>query len=83
MKKMAKLLATTMTAGTLLAACGDNGDVEDDPTIEEDVDNGVDEDPADDDMDNDLDEDPADDDLDDDLDEDPVDEDLEDEDVDE
>lgn len=34
MKKLAKLLATTMTAGLLLAACGDDGEV-DDPATEE------------------------------------------------
>jgi hypothetical protein len=32
MKKLTKLLATTMTAGLLLAACGDNGDVNDPAT---------------------------------------------------
>lgn len=65
MKKLAKLLATTMTAGMLLAACGDGGDVEEDPTLEEDpADEDLDGDPADDDMDNDLDEDPVDEDED-------------------
>lgn len=37
MKKLAKLLTTTMTAGFLLVACGDNGDV-DDPATEDPAD---------------------------------------------
>lgn len=43
MKKLSKLLATTMTAGMLLAACGDNGTVEEEPGTEEEL---PEEDPA-------------------------------------
>lgn len=43
MKKWTKFLATTMTAGMLLAACGDNGTVEEEPGTEEEL---PEEDPA-------------------------------------
>lgn len=49
MKKLSKLLALTMTAGMLLAACGDANNTDEpvaDPNVEEgledDVDNGMD-----------------------------------------
>ncbi|GEN49626.1 hypothetical protein [Alkalibacterium pelagium] len=58
MKKLAKLTALTMTAGMLLAACGDANDVDDDlPGTEE---------PADDDLDGGLEDDGMDDGLEDD-----------------
>ncbi|SDK84021.1 hypothetical protein [Alkalibacterium thalassium] len=43
MKKLAKLTALTMTAGMLLAACGDANDVDDDlPGTEEPADDDLD-----------------------------------------
>lgn len=61
MKKLAKLTALTMTAGMLLAACGDTDDVDDGlPGTEEPADDGMD-DGLDDDMDNGLDDDMEDD----------------------
>ena len=42
MKKLAKLTALTMTAGMLLAACGDANDVDDDlPGMEDDMNGGL------------------------------------------
>lgn len=70
MKKLAKLTALTMTAGMLLAACGDTTDTDVDdglPETEDPIDDGMDDDldnGMDDDLDGDLDED-----LDDDTDE--------------
>lgn len=43
MKKWTKFLATTMTAGMLLAACGDDGNVDEEPGTEEPA---VDEEPG-------------------------------------
>lgn len=59
MKKLAKLTALTMTAGMLLAACGDTTDVDDDlpgmdDPIDDDLDGGID-DGLDDDLDGDMD----------------------------
>lgn len=45
MKKLAKLTALTMTAGMLLAACGDTNDVDDDlPGMEDDMNGGLEDD---------------------------------------
>jgi hypothetical protein len=62
MKKLAKLTALTMTAGMLLAACGDANDVDDDlPGMEDDMnggleDDGMEDDGLGDDLDDDTDE---------------------------
>ncbi|MCC5896146.1 MAG: hypothetical protein JJU16_11860 [Alkalibacterium sp.] len=74
MNKLAKLTALTMTAGMLLAACGDadNGEVDDTlPGTEEPADDGMDDGLEDDDGmdDNGLEDDGLEDDMDDDADE--------------
>ncbi len=72
MNKLAKLTALTMTAGMLLAACGDaNDDVDDTlPGTEEPADDGMDDGLEDDGMDDGLEDDGLEDDMDDDTDDD-------------
>lgn len=71
MKKLAKLTALTMTAGMLLAACGDTNDVDDDlPGMEDDMNGGLEDDGMDDGLDDDgMEDDGLGDDLEDDTDE--------------
>lgn len=72
MKKLAKLTALTMTAGMLLAACGDAEDVDDNlPGTEEpaddNLDGGMDDGLEDDGLEDDMDDDGLEDDVDDDA----------------